>query len=270
MNDKLKVAIAGISGAMGQSIALACTQNRAFEIVACVDKADSGAIGNSLGGILNGTNSDVTISSDIASSCAIADVFIDFTAPEASLHALESLRATSVKSVIIGTTGFTPEQDTEVKQFSDRFVIVKSGNFSLGVNLLAQLVERASHILREDWDIEIVEAHHRRKVDAPSGTALLLGAAAASGRGKELDELRLSMREGISDARKLGGIGFSAIRGGGVIGEHDVRFESESESLVLSHKAHDRTIFAKGALAAAKWSVNKEPGLYTMRDVLEF
>jgi 4-hydroxy-tetrahydrodipicolinate reductase len=129
-------------------------------------------------------------------------------------------------------------------------------------------VERAAAILGEDWDIEIIEAHHRRKIDAPSGTAILLGEAAAKSRGGNLSKLRLPAREGITGARPQGGIGFSAIRGGSIIGEHDVRFESDSESIILTHKAHDRSIFAKGAIAAAKWAIGQKNGLYDMGDVL--
>ena len=150
----------------------------------------------------------------------------------------------------------------------ERIAIVRSGNFSLGVNLLAALVEQAAQRLGPDWDIEITEAHHRRKADAPSGTALLLGDAAAHGRNVRLESARLKPHDGITGARKEGGIGFSAIRGGGIVGEHDVRFIAEREILTLSHTALDRAVFADGALAAALWVADKPPGLYSMRDVL--
>ncbi|MEK7661594.1 MAG: 4-hydroxy-tetrahydrodipicolinate reductase [Pseudomonadota bacterium] len=260
MTDKIKVAISGISGAMGRTIAGICASDASFEIVGALDRPDSPLIGTK--------ESAITINADAKIACANADMLIDFTTPMASLNALKAIQNTNVKAVIIGTTGFTAAQNDEIAQFAERFVIVKSGNFSLGVNLLAGLVARAAAILGDDWDIEIVEAHHRRKIDAPSGTAILLGEAAAKGRGSDLSKLRLPAREGITGARLQGGIGFSAIRGGSIIGEHDVRFESDSESIILTHKAHDRSIFAKGAIAAAKWAIRQKNGLYDMGDVL--
>ncbi|KAF0113822.1 MAG: dihydrodipicolinate reductase [Hyphomonadaceae bacterium] len=250
MTDKIKVAISGISGAMGRTIAGICASDASFEIVGALDRPDSPLIGTK--------ESAITINADAKIACANADVLIDFTTPMASINALKAIQNTNVKAVIIGTTGFTAAQNDDIK----------SGNFSLGVNLLAGLVARAAAILGDDWDIEIVEAHHRRKIDAPSGTAILLGEAAAKGRGGDLSKLRLPAREGITGARPQGGIGFSAIRGGSLIGEHDVRFESDSESIILTHKAHDRSIFAKGAIAAAKWAIGQKNGLYDMGDVL--
>src|SRR5262249_21620259 len=152
---------------------------------------------------------------------AYADVWIDFTAPEATLAALEALIETKVRAAIIGTTGFSADEDARIGRHAERIAIVKSGNFSLGVAVLAALVETAAAQLGADWDIEIFEAHHRRKTDAPSGTALMLGEAAARGRGQRLEALRLSARDGVSAPRKAGGIGFSSLRGGGIIGEHD-------------------------------------------------
>lgn len=260
MTKKINIAVAGISGAMGRIIADTCAHDEAIEIVGALDRPNSPLIGSK--------EQAIKITADAASACANADVLIDFTTPEATISNLKALESTSLKAVIIGTTGFTPAQNEEIARFANHFIIVKSGNFSLGMNLLAHLVNRAAKILGENWDIEIVEAHHRRKIDAPSGTAILLGEAAAIGRGKTLGELRLPIREGISGARQLGGIGFSAIRGGSIIGEHDVRFESDSESIILTHKAHDRSIFAKGAISAAKWAIGQKNGLYGMGDVL--
>ena len=153
-------------------------------------------------------------------------------------------------------------------EHAKRIAIVRSGNFSLGVNVLAALVEQAAARLGAGWDIEITEAHHRRKIDAPSGTALLLGEAAAHGRNAPLSELRLKPYDGVTGERPEGRIGFSVIRGGGIVGEHDVRFVAEREALTLSHTAFDRAVFADGALAAAAWAADKPPGLYSMRDVL--
>jgi 4-hydroxy-tetrahydrodipicolinate reductase len=201
-------------------------------------------------------------------AAAKAEVWIDFTTPEATLAALDALAATETRAAIVCTTGLSPEQEQQIAAHATRIAIVRSGNFSLGVNLLAALVEQAAAKLGEDWDIEIHEAHHRRKVDAPSGTALLLGEAAAKGRGAALADLRAAPHDGATGPRRHGAIGFSVTRAGGIVGEHDVRFASEREILTLSHHALDRAVFADGALAAALWVAHKPPGLYSMRDVL--
>lgn len=259
----IKVAIAGIGGAMGQVFARLIETSTEFTLAGATEAPNSELLGKEAA-------SKIIITDDVASACESADVFIDFTIPRATVAALPQICRTACKAAIIGTTGFEANHEIEITKFADRLKIVKSGNFSLGVNLLAGFVKLAANALDDDWDIEIIEAHHRRKIDAPSGTALLLGKAAASGREKMFEELRTPAREGITGARERGKIGFSAIRGGAIIGEHDVRFESDSESLILTHKAHDRTIFAKGALKAAAWVQDKEAGLYSMADVLGF
>ena len=197
-----------------------------------------------------------------------AEVWIDFTAPAATVSALDALEGTPVRAAVIGTTGLSAEQEAAIVEHAKRIAIVRSGNFSLGVTLLAALVERTAKALGPEWDVEITEAHHRRKADAPSGTALLLGEAAAQGRGAALSDARLNPHHGNTGERKEGGIGFSVIRGGGIVGEHDVRFIAEREIVVLSHEALDRAVFADGALAAALWVADKPPGLYSMRHVL--
>lgn len=265
---EVKIAIAGASGAMGQALLRLCNEAENIIITGACDAPNSAAIGKDIGEIIGVKPMGILVKSDVAMVCENADVFIDFTIPIATIDALDKIKATNTKVIIIGTTGFEAHQEEIIKEVAKHKTIVKSGNFSLGVNLLANLVKRAAQTLGDDWDIEIVEAHHRRKIDAPSGTALLLGRAAAEGRGKSLDAVRTPAREGITGARKSGSIGFSAIRGGGIIGEHDVRFEELSESLILSHKAHDRNIFAKGALVAAKWAINQQNGLYDMGNVL--
>ena len=169
---------------------------------------------------------------------------------------------------IIGTTGFTPEQEERITAAARHACIVKSGNMSLGVNLLSGLVKKAAAALGDDWDIEVVEMHHRHKVDAPSGTALMLGEAAAQGRGVSLDDKIDSGRHGITGARRSGDIGFATLRGGSVIGDHQVILAGESERLVLGHIAENRDIFARGALRAALWAQGRDPGLYHMADVL--
>ncbi|MBC6982829.1 4-hydroxy-tetrahydrodipicolinate reductase [Caulobacter sp. 17J80-11] len=199
------------------------------------------------------------------------DVVIDFTTPEASVALAERCAEEGRPALIIGSTGFTPEQAAAVERAARRIPIVRSGNFSLGVNVLMGLVQQAAERLRaKDWDIEIFEAHHRRKVDAPSGTALMLGEAAAAGRGAPLESLRRPMREGVGEPRESGTIGFSAMRGGGIVGEHSVVVAADDEILTLSHSARDRTLFARGAIEAALWVAGRPAGLYDMQDVLGF
>ena len=202
---------------------------------------------------------------------SLCDVVIDFSTAEASVALANQCAARGAPALVIGSTGFTPEQESELAAASEKIAIVRSGNFSLGVNILIGLVEHAALRLdARDWDIEITEAHHRRKVDAPSGTALMLGEAAAAGRDAELNDLRTPPYDGISGEREAGRIGFSSIRAGGIVGEHTVLFASEDEVISLSHSAIDRSLFAKGAVAAAAWVRTRKPGLYDMQDVLGF
>ena len=266
--SEIKIAIAGASGYMGQTLLRLCSAAKDIKIVGASDAPNSAYIGKDIGEIIGVKPFGIPVRDDVSSVCENADVFIDFTIPAATISALEKIATTKTQAIIIGTTGLDDAQNTIVAEFAKTKTIVKSGNFSLGVNLLANLVKKAAQTLGDDWDIEIIEAHHRRKIDAPSGTALLLGNAAAEGRGKALGDIRTPAREGITGARQSGAIGFSAIRGGAIIGEHDVRFESDSESVILTHKAHDRNVFAKGALVAASWALNQSTGLYSMKDVL--
>jgi 4-hydroxy-tetrahydrodipicolinate reductase len=202
---------------------------------------------------------------------SLCDVIIDFSTADASVELAEACAARGGPALVIGSTGLSPAQDAAILAAAERIAIVRSGNFSLGVNILIGLVEHAAQRLdARDWDIEIAEAHHRRKVDAPSGTALMLGEAAAIGRGEVLSAVRAGPWDGITGPRPEGRIGFSSIRAGGVIGEHTVMFASEDEVLTLSHSAVDRSLFAKGAVAAAAWVRSRKPGLYDMQDVLGF
>lgn len=201
----------------------------------------------------------------------LCDVVIDFSTPDASVELAQACAARGGPALVIGSTGFTPEQDALILEAARTIAIVRSGNFSLGVNILIGLVEHAAQRLdARDWDIEVAEAHHRRKADAPSGTALMLGEAAANGRGEDLEAVRSAPYDGITGERKTGTIGFSSTRGGGIIGEHTVLFASDDEVLTLSHSAIDRSLFAKGAVAAAAWVRTRKPGLYDMQDVLGF
>lgn len=199
------------------------------------------------------------------------DVVIDFSTPAASVALARQAAAANGPALVIGSTGFSAEQDMEIMAAAEKVAIVRSGNFSLGVNILIGLVEHAAQRLdSRDWDIEIIEAHHRLKVDAPSGTALMLGEAAASGRNADLGDLRTPPYDGITGDRQPGRIGFSSIRAGGIIGDHSVLFASTDESLTLSHSAIDRSLFARGAVVAAAWARTRRPGLYDMQDVLGF
>jgi 4-hydroxy-tetrahydrodipicolinate reductase len=255
----IKIAIAGAAGRMGQALA-ACAGDD-FTIVGGSERPGSPELGKDRGGWSLSDTADRAAQS--------ADVWVDFTTPGASLGALELLKLTKVKAAIIGTTGLAPPQEQQIAEHAKRIAIVRDRNFSLGVNIMIGLVEQAAARLGKDWDIEISEAHHRRKVDAPSGTGLMIGEAAAKGRGAKLADLRVPPHDGITGARKEGSIAFSVIRAGGIIGDHDAHFGSDEEILTISHRALDRALFAKGALAAAKWVVDKPPGLYRMRDVLE-
>lgn len=206
----------------------------------------------------------------VAQALAASDVVIDFTLPEASV-ALANRAADAGVAVIVGPTGFSDDQVRQIGEAAKRTPIVRAGNFSLGLNLLMGLVAQAARVLPGDaYDIEISEAHHRHKVDAPSGAALMLGRAAAKGRGVDFDQVARRSRDGITGERPLGEIGFSVLRGGGIVGDHSVTFAAEEEILTLSHSGRDRALFSRGALAAAKWIVGKPNGEYDMQDVLGF
>jgi 4-hydroxy-tetrahydrodipicolinate reductase len=195
------------------------------------------------------------------------DVFVDFSAPEA-LEGHLGRAVAAGKPILIGTTGLTAAHHARIDEAARSIALIQSANTSLGVNLLLHLVREAAARLGPDWDIEIAEMHHRMKVDAPSGTALMLGRAAAEGRGVDLDAAAIRGRDGITGPREPGGIGFASLRGGSVAGDHQVIFAAESERIELGHRAESRTIFARGAIAAALWLVGKAPGRYAMADVL--
>lgn len=258
----ISIAIAGAAGRMGAALIAAITQRTDVVLSGANERPGSDAIGREVA-------PGVSVLADAAAAAKDADVWIDFSTPDATRAAIAALAGTKVRAAIIGTTGMKADAEAAIAEASRRIAIVQSGNFSLGVNVLAGLVRQAAARLGPDWDIEIVEAHHRRKVDAPSGTALMLGEAAAQGRGaKALADLRLPVREGITGSRPEGGIGFAVVRAGGVVGEHEVIFGAETETLRLSHQASDRALFARGAVHAALWAAAQKPGLYSMQDVL--
>lgn len=238
------IGIFGSKGRMGQAIAAAIAETDGLSFSGGVDAGDGGT--------------------DLVQA---ADVLIDFSAPAALEEHLE-LAVTAKKPIVIGTTGLEERHHWLIDQASEEIAVLQTGNTSLGVTLLAALVREAAARLGPDWDIEIVESHHRMKVDAPSGTALLLGDAAAAGRGTTLADAKVSGRDGITGARDDGAIGFAALRGGTIAGDHSVMFLSEHERLTLSHLAENRSIFARGALKAATWLRGQKPGRYSMNDVL--
>lgn len=260
MSQPVKIAVAGALGRMGQAVIQTLDGRADVVLAARFDRP--GATGEHL------------VSADAA--LAAADVVIDFTLPEASALLAEAAAARAVHhahapALVIGSTGFSPEQLARIETAASKVAIVRSGNYSLGVNMLMGLVRQAAAALpAEDWDVEVFEAHHKRKIDAPSGTALMLGEAAARARGVDLDQVSDRARDGVTGPRKTGAIGFSVVRGGGIVGEHSVIFAGESETLTLSHSAIDRGLFARGAVAAAAWTRGKPPGLYDMQDVLGF
>jgi 4-hydroxy-tetrahydrodipicolinate reductase len=264
MSD-MRLVVAGAGGRMGRTLARAVAETKGLTLAGAFEQKGSPLIGRDAGELAGLGKNGVAITDDPAALLAKADGLIDFTIPAATV-ALAALTAGKIH--IIGTTGLNAEQDAQIKAASQRSVIVKSGNMSLGVNLLGALVRRVAKALDDDFDIEVLEMHHNQKIDAPSGTALLLGKAAAEGRGIDFDKRSVMSREGHTGARRKGDIGFATLRGGNVVGEHSVLFVSGAERIELTHKAQDRMLFANGAMKAALWAKGKPPGLYSMMDVL--
>lgn len=259
------ILVAGAGGRMGKAVIAEILRTPGASLAGGFERAGGAEIGKDIGALAGLDAIGLAVEPDMGAGLKRAGALIDFTAPAASVGHARAAAAQGVAHVI-GTTGFSEEENAALARVAADIPIVKSGNMSLGVNLLTALVERAAAALGEEYDIEILEAHHRHKIDAPSGTALMLGAAAAAGRGVSLDETKAEgARRG---ARRAGDIGFSVLRGGGVVGEHKVSFAGADEVLTLSHSAIDRALFAKGAVRAAQWAIGKAPGLYSMRDVL--
>jgi 4-hydroxy-tetrahydrodipicolinate reductase len=263
----MRVVVAGAGGRMGRMLIHAIAASKGLTLSGAVDAPDSAVIGRDAGELAGLGANGIKIVGDPAPLLQAADGLIEFTTPAATL-ALAELTAAAGIVHVIGTTGHSAEEEAAIGQAAKRAIIVKSGNMSLGVNLLAALVKRVAKALDEDYDIEIVEMHHNKKIDAPSGTALMLGHAAADGRGVDLAKRSVRGRDGVTGARRAGDIGFASLRGGTVVGEHAVIFAGPAERVELAHRAEDRMIFARGALHAALWARGKKPGLYTMADVL--
>jgi len=266
-NSDMRVVIAGAGGRMGRALIHAVAATQGLKLAGAVEAAGSAVIGRDAGELAGLGPNGVKVVSDAAPLLKDADGLIEFTIPAATL-ALAELTAAAGKVHVIGTTGHSAEEEAVIARAATRAAIVKSGNMSLGVNLLAALVKRAAKTLDDAYDVEIFEMHHNKKIDAPSGTALMLGRAAAEGRGIDLAEHSARGRDGITGARHPGDIGFASLRGGTVVGEHAVIFAGPAERIELTHRAEDRMIFARGALHAALWTRGKKPGLYSMADVL--
>jgi 4-hydroxy-tetrahydrodipicolinate reductase len=263
----MRLIVAGAGGRMGRTLVKAITETKGFVLAGALEDARSPLIGWDAGTLAGMPENGVKLVGDAGALMAKADGIIDFTAPVATV-AFAALAAKAGKVHILGTTGLSAADEAKIKEAAKTSVIVKSGNMSLGVNLLAALTRRVAKTLDNGFDIEILEMHHNQKVDAPSGTALMLGRAAAEGRGIDLDKHAARSRDGHTGARHAGDIGFAALRGGSVVGEHTVIFAGPAERLELTHKAEDRMIFARGALHAAAWARGQKPGLYSMADVL--
>ena len=267
MTDLLKVVITGASGRMGQTLVNLVKKSDKLELVGAIERLNHEWVGQDIGVAMGGSELGVVVSEDPIEVIANAEAVIDFTTPSATIE-FSKLAAQARAIHVIGTTGMSEEDLEKIKAASFHSVVVRAGNMSLGVNLLAALTKKVAAALDDEFDIEIIEAHHKHKVDAPSGTALMLGEAAADGRGIRLAELPERGRDGITGARNKGSIGFASIRGGDIVGKHDVLFASNGEQLTLSHNATDRNIFARGAIKAVLWGIDKKPGQYDMMDVL--
>jgi 4-hydroxy-tetrahydrodipicolinate reductase len=263
----MRLIVVGAAGRMGRTLVRAIAETAGVTLAGAIEREGAAEIGRDAGELAGLGASGVVLTADALPVFAKADGVLDFTAPTATI-AYAELAAQARIVHVIGTTGLSAEDDAKITAAARHAVIVKSGNMSLGVNLLAALVRQAARALDANFDIEVLEMHHRSKVDAPSGTALMLGRAAAEGRGVALDDHAVRVRDGVTGPRKRGDIGFATLRGGSVIGEHSVVFAGDGETVTLSHSASDRALFARGALKAALWGRDKKPGLYAMADVL--
>lgn len=263
----LKIAVMGAGGRMGRTLVATVHAQSGCMVGGGTEQAGSDLIGRDVGEVAGVGVLGCRISDDAAAVMRTVDAILDFTSPAASV-AFARMAADAQIIHVIGTTGFSQEQEAEIALAGEKATIIKAGNMSLGVNLLVELTRKVAEALDEDFDIEVLEMHHKHKVDAPSGTALMLGEAAAQGRGISLEDRSVRVRDGITGPRQAGDIGFATLRGGSVVGEHSVVFAGEGERVVISHIASDRGIFARGAVKAALWGRGRGPGLFAMKDVL--
>ncbi|WP_298492693.1 4-hydroxy-tetrahydrodipicolinate reductase [uncultured Maritimibacter sp.] len=267
MSELPGIVVNGASGRMGQMLVRLVTESDACRLVGALERTGHNWVGRDVGEAMGGAALGVIVTDDALEAMAKAQAVIDFTTPAATI-ALAEIAAQARAVHVIGTTGLDETDIAKLDAAARHAVIVRAGNMSFGVNLLTKLTETVAKALDDEFDIEVVEAHHKHKVDAPSGTALMLGEAAARGRGVNHDEVADRGRDGITGARESGHIGYSAIRGGDIVGEHDVIFAGPGERIIIRHVATDRAIFARGALKAALWGLGRKPGAYDMMDVL--
>ena len=263
----VRIAVTGAAGRMGKTLIEAVTITEGLALAVAIERPESSLIGADSGELAGLGKNGIAIVGCIDDVIDQFDVLIDFTSPVATL-ANAGACAAKGKGMVIGTTGFTPEQEQELLHFQQQTALCKAANFSTGVNVTLKLLQQAAEILGDDYDIEIYEAHHRHKVDAPSGTALAMGESVARGVGRNLREVAVYGREGQTGARDRQTIGFATVRGGDVVGDHTVMFMADGERVEISHKASSRMSFARGAVRAAGWLSEQEKGLYSMQDVL--
>jgi 4-hydroxy-tetrahydrodipicolinate reductase len=266
MSD-MRLIVAGAGGRMGRALTRVIAETSGAVVTGALEAPGSELLGKDAGVLAGLPANGVKLSADLWSLSKDADGILDFTVPGATI-ANVAIAAERGLVHVIGTTGLSASDDAVIKSVTSRAIVVKSGNMSLGINLLAALVKRVAQSLDSDFDIEILEMHHKSKIDAPSGTALMLGRAAAAGRGIDLAQHSQRGRDGHTGARCAGDIGFASLRGGSVVGDHTVIFAGQAERIELTHKAEDRMIFARGAVRAALWARGQKPGLYSMADVL--
>ncbi|MBR0898517.1 4-hydroxy-tetrahydrodipicolinate reductase [Bradyrhizobium tropiciagri] len=263
----MRLIVAGAGGRMGRTLVRVIDETPGAVLVGALEAPGSELLGKDAGVLAGLPANGVKLSADLWSMSANADGILDFTVPAATI-ANVAIAAERGLVHVIGTTGLSPSDDAVIRSVTNRAIVVKSGNMSLGVNLLAALVKRVAQSLDQSFDIEILELHHKSKIDAPSGTALMLGEAAAAGRKIALEQHSARGRDGLTGARRAGDIGFASLRGGTAAGDHSVIFAGPSERITLAHHAEDRALFAQGALKAALWAHGKKPGMYSMTDVL--
>jgi 4-hydroxy-tetrahydrodipicolinate reductase len=263
----LRIVVPGAAGRMGRTLVRLVSETPGCIVSAALEREGSTAIGQDAGVLAGLPASGIAVTTDALAAIVNADAILDFTSPAATIWFAE-LAAQARIVHVVGTTGLQPADIGRLEAAARHAIIIQSGNMSLGVNLLAALVRKAAKALDLGFDIEVLEMHHRMKVDAPSGTALLLGQAAAAGRGVALAENSVRVRDGHTGARKAGDIGFATLRGGSVVGDHSVIFAGDGERIELRHIAEDRSLFAAGAIKAAMWGIGRKPGYYTMADVL--
>ena len=265
-SGNVRIIVTGASGRMGRMLVRAVTEAAGMQLVGATERQGSELLGRDAGELAGIETLAVTLTNNIE-NCPEADVVIDFTAPKATLDHARFAAENSI-SMVIGTTGFTTEQLTELQQTLSDTPTIMAANYSVGVNLALNLIRQAAEVLGPDYDAEIYEAHHKHKVDAPSGTALAMGRSLAEGRGVDLEKMAVYAREGMTGARKPGSIGFAVVRAGNIVGDHKAMFISDEERIEIGHVAADRMVFARGAARAASWLKSQQAGWYDMRDVL--